>query len=425
MFSVLALTIPDNLAKANPGLFLSVPQTPRSTPPIITVQSPAQTKTYNSGEISLNFSVGKSNALFVYNALSNANGSYSIVLVNITSVYYVLDGGEPQKLAVTDTVVNYTNTPPAVLQPKRSFEFLANLNVQEGFHSITVYVEGDSSYVATWSPLNIQKKSMRWSSEPVHFSVLHVRSPVFYSASSSTQDRAVAFIENVLPIDSSKFFIELKSDSVPDKPVFFRNQNISFGGNGDQVLIYFLASRMGTIDWLDVFLAVRNNIVYQFAVDLYTGPNVGQSSLNEAATIFLTRYQNYSGLDSTEMINLLSNVDLTQNASIPLGNLTMAINRTDTSTEVRWVFPDSRAFYVSFQNNFPVSFYDERQILSSTSTPTPTIMQYPTITNGPELSQTEPFPTSFVAAVSVITVVVMVASLLVYQKKHKRSLQNY
>jgi hypothetical protein len=43
---------------------------------------------------------------------------------------------------------------------------------------------------------------------------------VVQSGSSPAQDRASAFIEDVLPIDSSKFFIELKSDSVPDKPVF-------------------------------------------------------------------------------------------------------------------------------------------------------------------------------------------------------------
>ena len=225
------------------------------------------------------------------------------------------------------------------------------------------------------------------------------------SASSTAQDRAVAFIENVLPIDSSKFFIELKSDSVPDKPVFFTNPNISFGGNGDQVLVYSLASKMGTMDWLTVILGVRNNIVYQCAVDdLATGPNVGQSSLNEAATIFLTRYHNYSGLDSTEMINMLANIDFTQNASITSGNLTMTINRTDASTAFNWVFQDSRRFDVSFQNNFPVSFYDERQIPSTTPKPTPTV---------PELqSWTIPL---------LLSLMLVSAGLLVYHKKHKKT----
>lgn len=200
---------------------------------------------------------------------------------------------------------------------------------------------------------------------------------VVHSASSSVQDRAIAFIENVLPIDSSKFGIELKIDgNATDIPKEIDLNNISFS-NEDKVLIYFLGSRVGTMDSLNVVLAVRNNTIYQGAIDLHTGPRVGQSSLNEAATIFLTRYQEYSGLDSTEMISMFTNVDLAQNASITLGSLTMTINRTDASpfanTEIRWVFQDSLMFDVSFQNNFPVSFYDERQIPSTTPTPTPTV----------------------------------------------------
>jgi len=238
---------------------------------------------------------------------------------------------------------------------------------------------------------------------------------VVQSGSSAAQDRALAFIEDVLPIDSSKFFIELKSDSVPDKPVFFTEKNISFGGNGDQVLVYFLASKMGTMDSLNVILAIKNNVVYQFAVgNLATGPNVGQSSLNEAANIFLTRYQEYSELDSTEMINILSNFDLAQNTQITLGNLTMTLNRMDTSMEIRWVFPDARAFNVSFQNNFPVSFYDERQIPSTTPTPT----QLPTINTDPEPPQTESFLATLVIGAAIVVAVVSLG-LLVYHKNTK------
>jgi hypothetical protein len=168
------------------------------------------------------------------------------------------------------------------------------------------------------------------------------------------------------------------------------------------------------MDSLNVVLAVRNNTIYQGSIDLHTGPRVGQSSLNEAATIFLTRYQEYSGLDSTEMINLVSNFDLAQNTQITLGNLTMTINRMDTSTEIRWVFPDARAFNVSFRNNFPVSFYDERQIPSTTPTPT----QVPTINTGPEPPKTEPFLTTLVIVI-VVSVAVAGISLLVYLKKYR------
>jgi len=119
------------------------------------------------------------------------------------------------------------------------------------------------------------------------------------------------------------------------------------------------------------------------------------------------------------MIETLSNVDIAQNTSISSGNLTMSINRTNASTAISWVFQDSRTFSVFFQNNFPVSFYDERQIPSIIPTPTPTATQFPTINTGPEPPKTEFFPTTIIAAVTLVVVLAVAAGLLVYRKKHK------
>jgi len=157
-------------------------------------------------------------------------------------------------------------------------------------------------------------------------------------------------------------------------------------------------------------------------VDLNTGPDVGQSSLKEAATIFLTRYQTYSGLNTTAMVNMLSS-DLTHDATLTSGNLTMTIQHTCASggtTEFTWIYPNGNnyfAFEVCFQNNFPVSFYDERQI--PTTKPTPT--QFPTNNIGPEPPQTEPLLTTLVIG-SVIVVAVVGLGLLVYFKtRHPKS----
>jgi hypothetical protein len=62
---------------------------------------------------------------------------------------------------------------------------------------------------------------------------------------------------------------------------------------------------------------------------------------------------------------------------------------------------------------FPVSFYDECQILSST----PTSM--PTINTGPEPPQTEPFPTTFAVA-TILLVAALVAGLLIYFMKRRQ-----
>jgi len=54
-----------------------------------------------------------------------------------------------------------------------------------------------------------------------------------------------------------------------------------------------------------------------------------------------------------------------------------------------WTFlngSDSREFRVSFQKDFPVSFYDERQIPSITPTPTPTVPEFSWLTILPLLA---------------------------------------
>jgi hypothetical protein len=240
------------------------------------------------------------------------------------------------------------------------------------------------------------------------------------SASPSEQNRALAFIENVLPIDSSQWHIELKVDgNATDSQVRQRLDinNISVS-NGDNVLIYFLGSMVGTADSLEVILVIRENSFYQGVVNIDDAPSYSSFGRQlEVANItnFLANYQSWSGSDSTKMIEMLSNVDLAQNTSISSGNLNMSINRTDASTAISWVFQDSRTFSVSFQNNFPISFYDERQINSIIPTPTP----LPTINTGEEPPKTEPFPTTIVAAVTLIVVLAVAAGLLVYLKKRR------
>jgi hypothetical protein len=178
---------------------------------------------------------------------------------------------------------------------------------------------------------------------------------------------------------------------------------------------------VGTADSLEVILVIRENNFYQGVVNIDDAPSYNSFGHQlEVANItnFLATYQSWSGSDSTKIIETLSNVDVAQNASISSGNLTMSINRTDASTAISWVFQDSRTFSVSFQNNFPVSFYDERQIPSIVPTQTPNTTQLPTINTGAEPPKTEPFPTAVVVAVSVAVALAVVAGLLVYHKKH-------
>ena len=202
---------------------------------------------------------------------------------------------------------------------------------------------------------------------------------------SSSQDRALAFIENVLPINSAQWRIELKVDgNATDKQIHERldMNNISVS-NSCEVLIYFLGSMVGTSDSLEVILIIRENNFYQGIVNIDNAPSYNRfGGQIEVANItnFLANYQSWSGFDSTKMIETLSNVEIAQNTSISSENLKMSINHTNASTVVHWVFQDSGRFNVSFENNFPVSFYDERQISSNIPTLTPTVPELSLLT---------------------------------------------
>ncbi len=206
-----------------------------------------------------------------------------------------------------------------------------------------------------------------------------------HSASPSEQDRALAFIENVLPIDSTQWRIELKVDGNETNTEVRQRldiNNVSVS-NSDNVLIYFLGSMVGTADSLEVIMVIRENNFYQGVVNIDDAPSYNSFGHQlEVANItnFLANYQNWSRLDSTKMIETLLNVDIAQNTSISSGNLTMSINHTNASTAISWVSQDSRTFSVSFQNNFPISFYDERQIPSTMPTATPSVPEFPSWT---------------------------------------------
>ena len=200
---------------------------------------------------------------------------------------------------------------------------------------------------------------------------------------SSSQDRALDFIENVLPIDSTQWNIELKVEGNASDISRLDKYNISVRDD-DKVLIYFLGSMVGTADAIDVNFVIRENQFIYGIIDIDNAPSYsvfGRPLEFANVSNFLTKYQSWSGLDSTEMIGMLSNVDIAQNTTLSSGNLTMTITRIDSTTKLSWMFSDSHKFEISFKNHFPTYFYDDRQI---DNTPTPTSTP-PTDRNPPHL----------------------------------------
>ncbi len=141
------------LTTANPAPLFPFPPNPIKTPPTIVVNSPAQNETYDSPNVWLNFSVIKPDAWY-------PTGAYD-VFGNVTSVYYVVDGGE-RHITVHDIDSPFNNYPP------RTLNFSANLTLTSGAHNITVSAEADSFYVNNgYTALN--SYPVNADSEPITF----------------------------------------------------------------------------------------------------------------------------------------------------------------------------------------------------------------------------------------------------------------
>lgn len=236
------------------------------------------------------------------------------------------------------------------------------------------------------------------------------------ASAAISQDRAMDFIENVLPINSTQWHIELKVEGNASDISRLDKYNISVRED-DKVLIYFLGSIVGTADGIDVNFVIRENQFIYGIIDIDNAPSYiifGRPLEIANVTDFLAKYQSWSELDSTEMIEMLSNVNIAQNTTLSSSNLTMSITRIDSTTKLSWTFSDSHKMEILFKNHFPTYFYDDRQIESNTTpapTSTPTIPQEDR--NPPHLE-----PIVYLVPVSVI-VAIIIFSVLLYRRHRK------
>jgi hypothetical protein len=254
-------------------------------------------------------------------------------------------------------------------------------------------------------------------------------SQVCVVGSDVIQDKSLAFIEDVIPIDSYKWKINLLVDSNPTDLLareYLDKNNISVAEK-DRVLVYSLGSRVGTADLIYVIFTIRDGAFFQGVINIDNSPSYLQTysqfvtPFNKvAASDFLVAYQQWSGHDSTKMIEQLSSVDITQNAKVTSPDLAMTINHNDVYTAVRWVFEDSKEFSISFNKYFPVRFYDTRQISSNASTPTsPDNSIAPTSTDSSPVSTPVISDWRLTVAIAAIIVAVVIPLLVIAIKKRR------
>jgi hypothetical protein len=148
----------------------------------------------------------------------------------------------------------------------------------------------------------------------------------------AAQDKAVNFIENVLLVDLSKYAIELKnSDIMEGIPLANDNRTIT-------TLIYALTPLDGN-DEKDVI-----SVSFTFEKDVLTGyftlplteviTNTQYDNRNAVVQGFLEKYQTYTNIDSTNLIAMLDNVDLTKESVITKEDTKLVVKGAD----LRWTY---------------------------------------------------------------------------------------
>jgi len=145
LFSTVAGAVFVNLVTANPAPLFAFPTKPITTLPTIVVHSPVQNQIYNSTNVWLNFTVVKPESWFAIDVGSHSDFSpLSETFVNITSVYFTVDGGERQNISVHDIDSLFD------ADPIFNLNFSTMLPLAAGEHDVKVGLEADSYYVVNY-----------------------------------------------------------------------------------------------------------------------------------------------------------------------------------------------------------------------------------------------------------------------------------
>lgn len=179
-----------------------------------------------------------------------------------------------------------------------------------------------------------------------------------HAEQTAVQDQARTFIENVLPVDFSKYTVTLKNHAPID-------------GITDW-LLYTLDSDEST---LSVNCYVQNHVVSYCRVDADKGQVISDkqyTSMADAAKSILEKYQSFTKIDSANIIDMLDNVDATKDSSIMTGNINFTkytINAYGIEvTTFNWAYTVNGAEYtkvgIEFQNGIFSCLYDTRDVYS-------------------------------------------------------------
>ncbi|MCL1977274.1 MAG: winged helix-turn-helix domain-containing protein [Candidatus Bathyarchaeota archaeon] len=166
------------------------------------------------------------------------------------------------------------------------------------------------------------------------------------------------FLHNVTNIDIRSYTVTLLSNNLQWRPYF--------GGFSEEEAMYSLKSSVSN---LNVMFRFRNGHFSRYELTLIeSSPIFTQNEPNNLilnAHGILSSYKEYSG-DAylTDMLNLLSKVNTTQDMTVTEGNMKLSIHISGASAELLWMFTENGIDYqtkglqMTFQNNILTTMTD-------------------------------------------------------------------
>jgi len=176
-------------------------------------------------------------------------------------------------------------------------------------------------------------------------SLLSVTTPVTAQI-TPPQEKAMHFMETMLPVDLSKYSITLQSERMMDEEAIGHNRKITS-------LRYQLTSENSD---LSVSFSVEKDNIALCSISTIAGqiiPKQQYSNQFNAVKAFLEKYQTYTQIDSSNLIAMIDGVDLTKDSTITAENLKLSIHNSHRSeteqTSFYWTYTIDGLDYTSLE----------------------------------------------------------------------------
>jgi hypothetical protein len=134
------------------------------------------------------------------------------------------------------------------------------------------------------------------------------------------QDKAMDFMQNMLPIDLSKYSINLISNSIM--------YGVPTAKNDNRIIIDILYHLNSTDNDLEIGFAFEKGIMTSCGINSLRGQVIVNKQYTNslvATRDFLERYQEYTKIDSNNLITMLNNVDTTKNSTVTTENIRLTV----------------------------------------------------------------------------------------------------